>query len=423
MAYIKTEWKARQGTGLNRFKKSGETEEFIYLDNEPDQINEPGTSFSTERMNNIENGIFNAHNELENEVIKRTTIGKPNGTAGLDADGKVPLSQLPEAVAGNLDSVLQALKAKYTKPSTGIPFSDLNNEIQVKINSKSNMASMVEGAGRDLMKVLLGHGIEEMTTQPLRNEAIAEVTAELRRRCNNNGEIDNTGVPDFDVIRIGDYIDGFDLSGIAAAPGGTAPQAWNDTYKNNRILVSGFNTYKNAGDTENVKNHILFTFRNVICQGQMNGAHANANGYAATLMRTWLEGADGAGDGVFALGLKSALGGDYLYTIRKYHSKKNPTGRTWNNYTVWPPTEIEVHGSQMLGDEAGAYPTADVHFPIYHDSIVYRVKRFNGSRYSWRESTPYASDSLAFCLVDEMGCASQTGAAWVLGVSPAFCVA
>jgi hypothetical protein len=48
--------------------------------------------------------------------------------------------------------------------------------------------------------------------------------AEIRRRCNNNGEINNTGIPDFKGIQIGDYIDGLDLSGIAAMPGGNAPQ-------------------------------------------------------------------------------------------------------------------------------------------------------------------------------------------------------
>jgi hypothetical protein len=135
--------------------------------------------------------------------------------------------------------------------------------------------------------------------------------AEIRRRCNNNGEIDNTGIPDFRGIRIGDYIDGLSLDGVSAAPGGTAPQAWNNTYKNNRIVVSGFNTFKGSGDTEVTKNHILFTFRNIICHGYMNSSDTNVGGYPATLVRTWLEGS-------FATGLKAALGGDSsLLTIRK----------------------------------------------------------------------------------------------------------
>jgi hypothetical protein len=46
---------------------------------------------------------------------------------------------------------------------------------------------------------------------------------------------------------ISDYIDGIDLSGLTPTTGGTAPQAWNNTYKNNRIIVAGFNTYKSMG--------------------------------------------------------------------------------------------------------------------------------------------------------------------------------
>jgi hypothetical protein len=57
MAYTKTIWKNRQGTGLNRFIKSGETTNAVYLENEPDSITEPGTNFSSEAMNHIEEGI------------------------------------------------------------------------------------------------------------------------------------------------------------------------------------------------------------------------------------------------------------------------------------------------------------------------------------------------------------------------------
>jgi hypothetical protein len=110
-------------------------------------------------------------------------------------------------------------------------------------------ADQVDGMGCDLRLVFA-----IASTDPA--VYIPAIMAEIRRRCNNNGEIDNTGIPDFTGIMIGDYIDGLDLSGVAAAPGGNAPQAWNDTYKNNRIVVSGFNTYKGAGGTENAKNHI-----------------------------------------------------------------------------------------------------------------------------------------------------------------------
>ena len=286
-------------------------------------------------------------------------------------------------------------------------FIDENGQMKVK-GLKTLMASEVEGYGRNLLTVL---GVN----------TIAEAMLELRRRCNNNNEIDNTGIPDFSGIAIGDYIDGINLNGITAAPAGTAPQAWNDTYKNNRIMVSGFNTYKGAGDTENTKNHILFTFRHVVCEGQINSSDTNANGYPASSMRAWLEGAAGDGSGAFATGLKTALGGNYLYTIKKCHSKKGTY--EWKSYSVWLPTEIEVWGRQTYGDELNQYNT-NIHFPIYQKSYAYLIKRLNGSRHWWWSSTPTAADATHFCYASSLGDATCRYASnYNGGVAPAFCVA
>jgi hypothetical protein len=281
-------------------------------------------------------------------------------------------------------------------------------------------ADMVDGMGRDLMGVLLGHGIGEMTTQSLRDEAIAETMHKLRRRLNNSGEIDGSGAPDPRGLLIGDYLDGIDLSGCAAPTGGTAPQAWNDTYKNNRIVIGGFNTYKQAGNTENDKNHILFVFRNVIAKGRMNPTNTNTGGYPASELREWLEGAAGDGSGPFSTKLNAALGGNYLYTISKLHSAKG--AGQWDSYTVWPPTEIEVFGYQVYGDEL-AQANTNVQLPIFKNSMVYRIKRFNGSRERWWESTPQITNATHICDVYPNGALAGNSAIAVQGVSPAFCVA
>jgi hypothetical protein len=322
----------------------------------------------------------------------------------------------------------------------------VNGWIGINIESHTDM---VDGIGRDLMKVLLGIDFTTLTTQAQRNAAIAQVMAELRKRCNNNGEIDSSGIPDFQGLMIGDYIDGIDFSGITApssaqAPNG-GPQAWNDTYKNNRIMIAGFNTYKGVGDTENNKNHVLFIFRNVLWKQRQRATDDNTGGYAynnaANEIRAYLEGLTGDGTGTFATRLETAMnggavppGGKYLYTIRKLHSKKH--GATWvepvwNSYTVFLPTEIEVFGYETFGDEAGAanggkgigqYNT-NVHFPIYQKGYAYRIKRHNGSRAWWWEQTPNASHATHFCYVSTLGSATYTLASFTDGgVSPAFCV-
>jgi len=290
---------------------------------------------------------------------------------------------------------------------------------KLEAGSVSLGADMVEGYGRDLMKILLGHGFEEMTTPALISEAIAESMAKIRIRMNNNGEIDGSGIPDIKGLQVGDYLDGLDLSAIAAPTGGSAPQAWSNAYKNNRLILSGMNPYKGVGDTEKNKNSLLITTRNSIARGRMNPTDTNAGGYKSSEMRVWLEGASGDGSGVFATGLKAALGGDYLYTIRKGHVHKGSS--SWDNYTVWLPTEIELFGNQTYGDELTAWNT-NLHYPIYQKSYVYRIKRWNGSRDWYFLATAHSGSSSDFCSVSGNGNSSSYTASSVGGCAPAFCV-
>jgi hypothetical protein len=307
------------------------------------------------------------------------------------------------------------------------------------LSGGDNLAVMVDGCGRNLFDVF---GI----TAGTQAQKMAACMAEIRRRCNNNGEIDGTGIPDFTGIMLGDYMDGLDLSAIPAENSGTAGQAWKDTYKNNRIVVSGFNTYKGTGDTENTKNHILFTFRNVPLRKRMNASETNSGGYAASELRAFLEGTNGNGTGnksgvttaAFMNALKAQLAGggseNYLYTIRKAHSTKS--GEAWNNYTVFLLSELEAFGYPCYGDE-GVYMAAitspsiaaragfltNIHIPIFQKSYEYLIKRYNGARdWHWLQ-TPHAASAGSFCRVSTNGNTGHESAVLVGGCAPAFCAA
>jgi hypothetical protein len=280
--------------------------------------------------------------------------------------------------------------------------------------SAESLPAMVDGYGRNLMTVL-------------GKQTIIDTMAEIVKLSNNTGQLDNTGIPNYSAMRVGDYIDGIDLSGIAAENSGSAGQAWSDGYKNNRIVIAGFNTYKGAGDTENTKNHVLFTFRNCPLAKRMNSSNDNTGGYQASELRAFLEGlnGDGTGDksGVttarFMTVLKQQIG-DVLYKIRKAHSNKG--GYNWANYTCFIPTELEVFGYQTWGDEANMYNT-NVQWPLYAQGYAYRVKRYNGARQWWWEHTPYSGSAASFSTVHSVGDASYGSASSVGGCAPAFCVA
>ena len=230
---------------------------------------------------------------------------------------------------------------------------------------------------------------------------VAEAMEVLHERC--NGE----GVADFSGLMIGDYLD---LPSLTVD--GTT-YTWNATYQNLRIVISGFNHYIHCGNTENTKNHILWTFKNVVLQRQINSSDTNTGGYNASAMKTYL-------DGVFALGLGSALGSsDYLYTISRAISRKGST--EWVRNTVFLPTEVEVFGVATYGDDQNAWNT-NIQYPIYRDSSYYRCKKYNGSRAWWWEATPNASNSTNFCFVGGNGHSVGYNASLSDGgVAPAFC--
>ena len=230
---------------------------------------------------------------------------------------------------------------------------------------------------------------------------VAEAMEVLHERCNGEGKADFSG------LMIGDYLD---LPSLTVD--GTT-YTWNAAYQNLRIVISGFNHYIHCGSMENTKNHILWTFKNVVLQKAMNNSDTNASGYSVSTMKTYL-------DGVFALGLGAALGSsDYLYTISRAISKKSST--EWVRNTVFLPTEVEVFGVATYGDDQNGWNT-NIQYPIYRDSSYYRCKKYNGSRAWWWEATPSVSSSTAFCFVYYNGHSNYNFASNSNGgVAPAFC--
>ena len=231
---------------------------------------------------------------------------------------------------------------------------------------------------------------------------VAEVMEILHNKCNGEGKADFSG------LMIGDYLD---LPSLTV--GGTT-YTWNADYQNLRIVISGFNHYIYGGyPKENKKNHILWTFRNIVLQKRMNATDTNAGGYRASELKKYL-------DEVFAAGLGKELGSSgYLYTIMRAISKKGATEFVTD--TVFLPTEVEVFGVPTYGDDQIAWNT-NIQYPIYRDSSFYRVKKYNGSRDWWWEGTSAASGSADFCAVGVCGYgthhwASNGGG----GVAPAFC--
>ena len=212
---------------------------------------------------------------------------------------------------------------------------------------------------------------------------------------------------DFSGLRLGDYLD------IASLTVDGTTYAWNAGYKNLRLMIVGFNTYKHAGDTENTKNHVVMQFRNCVLTKRMNASDTNTGGYHASELCGWL-------NDKFKTGLVAALG-DYLYKIRRLLSTKG--NWEWSDDIVFLPTEYEVWGTSVWS-EKGYGGGFQAQFALYRESSLYKVKRHNGNRILWWEATPTEGNTTSFCYSRYYGNAGNyVFASGVYGIAPVVCVA
>jgi hypothetical protein len=260
-----------------------------------------------------------------------------------------------------------------------------------------------ESKARNLLDVL---GIRAVhSDDPATAEEIASAMTILHQKINPDG------IPNFSGLRLGDYLD------LPTLNDGTTIYTWVGSYKNLRITIAGFNIYKHSGNIENTKNHIVFMFRNCPLTRRMNASNTNTGGYDATEMKTYL-------DGVFKTGLENVLG-NYLYTTRRLLSIKEDWA--WESDTVFLPTEREIWGTSVWDEKdwGGGFQTQ---WPIFRDSAIWKVKRYNGARQTYWISSPVLRDliwdiSYFFCTVDFSGNSNPSEfASNAIGVAPAFCV-
>ena len=204
------------------------------------------------------------------------------------------------------------------------------------------------------------------------------------------------------------YCDYLDLSEITVDG---VTYKWNAEYKNLRLMVMGFDTLLYAGDTENVRHHILFQFRNNVLEKRMNGTNSNTGGYPSSELRAWL-------NDKFKAGLVAVLGDGLVEMQRLYSTKED---WEWCDDTVFLPEESEVWGCPVWGEKT--WNGFQAQWKPYQDSSIYKVKRLNGSRKGWWEATPSEENTSCFCGCDDGGGAADASAAsWAGGISPAFCV-
>lgn len=367
-------------------------------------------------LNITENLIKNVTAQKYQDVNENWTANKEaTFTPGYLTDTKQEMDAHAENTA-NPHKVTAAQTGAYTKQETDAKITAVDNNITTLVAHTKNTANPHKVTASQTgaytkqetdarFAELIAHGGSTDGRNLLKvfgKTTVAEVMAILHKKCNGEGKADFSG------LMIGDYLD---LPSLTV--GGTTYKG-NTAYQNLRIVISGFNHYIYCGyPNVNEKNHILWTFRNVVLQKRINATHTNIGGYKGSELKKYL-------DEVFATGLGNALGSSgYLYTIMRTMSIKGAIDFVTD--TVFLPTEGEVFGVSTYGDDQILRITS-IQYPIYRDSSFYRAKKYNGSRSWWWEGTPSALNAFAFCVVGSNGVSSEEGTGHdSIGVAPAFC--
>jgi hypothetical protein len=235
----------------------------------------------------------------------------------------------------------------------------------------------------------------------------AEAIEELKLRLNNDG----SGNAYLGGLKLGMYLD------LPSLNDGSSTITHNETYQNLRLVIAGFNQYKNE---QNTKNHIKFAFKNIPIQKQMRSANTNDGGYPKSsgdvVLKPYLEGG-------FLTGLKAALGVESLYKVKRKVTQGSYGSWTKTEFEaeIFLDTEKEVFGANSYGD---ATTEGDlVQTPLYaQGGAAWRIKKYNGSAEIWWEGSPYVSSTSGFCRVSADGSASHYTASGSRGCAPAFCI-
>ena len=142
MPYTPNTWQARQGSGLNRFQdQNGTLYEFTAA---PAEVTQPGTPFSADWMNHLEQGVAAAQTDIDALEESR---GQLNGLATLDSTGKLTAGQFPDPN----DVGVYNLEAGEEIPSGA----DLNDYVTPGVYSASfavmsSLLNLPEGLPTDL---------------------------------------------------------------------------------------------------------------------------------------------------------------------------------------------------------------------------------------------------------------------------------
>lgn len=176
---------------------------------------------------------------------------------------------------------------------------------------------------------------------------------------------------------------------------------------NYEVQIIGFNHDDNVSGGK-----AAYSFQLVDCLNQtqqMNTSNTNTGGWNGSAMRGRMS--------TYKSQLPAALR-NVIKTVKKKSGTGggSSSGTQQTNDDLFLLSEIEIFGTTTysVAGEGTQYE--------WYKAGNSRIKKVNGSAYTWWERSPYSGDTSRFCSVNSSGNANGNGAYYSGGVSFGFCV-
>lgn len=352
---------------------------------------------------------------LETEKVAVNTKGQANGVASLDANGRIPYSQLPESAMeykGTWD-------ASTNTPDLADGTGDTGDMYIVSVAGTVDFGSgniiFYEGdrvvyngsvwqrvAGSKEVETRLAKFYPYLYTGRNLVEVFGVSTAvqafaKLKEKSDAG---------DFSGLGIGDYIN------IPSIVIGGNTISYNDTYQNLRAEIVAFDQYYRNGDTDITDHHIIMQMKNCPLTHRMNASNDNTGGWASSELKTYLS-------NTVAGAIEDAIGIS-LKTIRRILSTHGSW--TWLAEKCFLPSEVECIGTKAWSDNYG-YTVGNCRqwamFQLRPDRLI---KFYNGARQWWWTCSDSTSSSTDFVHVNSYGIITYYNASNDGGVPFAFAI-
>ena len=293
-----------------------------------------------------------------------------------------------------------AQKFAEAKHESSIQIDTLHKEIKGVNRYRYGLVN--EHAARNLLYVLGIRPVNKALGEPATREELKQTMDILQKKIRDDGNWDCLN------LQLGDYLD------LPEINDGHETYKWDSSYCNLRIIISAFNFYKSYGyPARNWRNHIVFTFRNIVCKRPIDTKDTNPSSekvYEDTQLAAYL-------DEDFRKGLETIMGISLCSVNRCLFDEKV----RWSKAKVFLPTLWEVAGYNLI-HKINYYHGFSGQYPIFKDSLLYHIKKYNGSSCPWWTASRVPNLPGFYISAGSTYGNAHSTCDEILGVAPAFCI-